>query len=229
MEFNAATLLSIGQIIWIDLLLSGDNAVVIALACRSLPDEQRKIGIFLGASAAVILRIAFALVITQLLAIPFLQALGGVLLFWIAVKLIKGEEEEEKNIKASDKLWAAVGTIAMADAVMSLDNVVAISAAADGHVELFIFGLLLSVPLIIFGSTLVMGLIERYPVFVWAGAALLGWIAGEMLVRDAALMNVIGVTPTHAMEYGAAAIGAAIVVAAGYFLKKRASQEPNAG
>jgi YjbE family integral membrane protein len=221
MEFNAATLLSIGQIIWIDLLLSGDNAVVIALACRSLPTEQRKLGIFLGAAAAVALRIAFALVITELLAIPFLQALGGVLLFWIAVKLIKGEEEEEKNIKASDKLWAAVGTIAMADAVMSLDNVVAISAAADGHVELFIFGLLLSVPLIIFGSTLVMGLIERFPVFVWAGAALLGWIAGEMLVRDTALMKLISVTPTHSMEYAAAALGAAIVVAAGYALRKR--------
>jgi YjbE family integral membrane protein len=219
MEFNAATLLAIGQIIWIDLLLSGDNAVVIALACRSLPDEQRRIGIFLGASAAVILRIAFALVITQLLAIPFLQALGGVLLFWIAVKLIKGEEEEERSIKASDKLWAAVGTVAMADAVMSLDNVVAISAAADGNVWLFIFGLLLSVPLIIFGSTLVMGLIEKYPVFVWAGAALLGWIAGEMLVRDVALMKAIGATPTHAMEYAAAAIGAAV-----YALKKRSGQ-----
>jgi YjbE family integral membrane protein len=224
MEFNAATLLSIGQIIWIDLLLSGDNAVVIALACRSLPDQQRKTGIFLGASAAVILRIAFALVITQLLAIPFLQALGGVLLFWIAVRLVKGEEEEEKNIKASDKLWAAVGTIAMADAVMSLDNVVAISAAADGNAWLFIFGLLLSVPLIVFGSTLVMGLIERFPIFVWAGAALLGWIAGEMLVRDVALMKAIGVTPTHAMEYGAAAVGAAIVLVAGYALKKRGGQ-----
>lgn len=223
MEFNSATMLAIGQIIWIDLLLSGDNAVVIALACRSLPDHQRKIGIFLGASAAVILRILFALVITQLLAIPFLQALGGILLFWIAIKLVVGEEGEEKNIKASDKLWAAVWTIAMADAVMSLDNVVAISAAADGHAELFIFGLLLSVPLIIFGSTLVMGLIERFPLFVWAGAALLGWIAGEMLVRDVALMKIIGVIPTHTLEYVAAALGAAFVLTIGFLLKKRAS------
>ncbi len=223
MEFNSATMLAIGQIIWIDLLLSGDNAVVIALACRSLPDHQRKIGIFLGASAAVILRILFALVITQLLAIPFLQALGGILLFWIAIKLVVGEEGEEKNIKASDKLWAAVWTIAMADAVMSLDNVVAISAAADGHAELFIFGLLLSVPLIIFGSTLVMGLIERFPLFVWAGAALLGWIAGEMLVRDVALMKIIGVIPTHTLEYVAAALGAALVLTIGFLLKKRAS------
>ena len=141
MDFNTATLLAIGQIIWIDLLLSGDNAVVIALACRSLPDKQRKIGIFLGATAAVVLRILFALVISQLLAIPFLTALGGLLLFYIAIKLITGEEEE-KEVKASDRLWAAVGTIAMADAVMSLDNVVAISAASHGNAWLFIFGLL---------------------------------------------------------------------------------------
>ena len=221
MEFNAATLLAIGQIIWIDLLLSGDNAVVIALACRSLPDNQRKIGIFLGATAAVVLRILFALVISQLLAIPFLTALGGLLLFYIAIKLITGEEEE-KEVKASDRLWAAVGTIAMADAVMSLDNVVAISAASHGNAWLFIFGLLLSVPLIIFGSTLVMGLISRFPIFVWAGAALLGWIAGEMLAHDTALLNKIGITLSTSMAYGVAAAGAVIVVATGYLLKRRA-------
>ena len=222
MEFNAATLLAIGQIIWIDLLLSGDNAVVIAMACRSLPDNQRKTGIFLGASAAVVLRILFALVITQLLAIPFLTALGGLLLFYIAIKLITGEEEE-KEIKASDRLWAAVGTIAMADAVMSLDNVVAISAASHGNVWLFIFGLLLSVPLIIFGSTLVMGLISRFPIFVWAGAALLGWIAGEMLAHDTALLSKMGITLSTAMAYGVAAAGALFVVVTGYLLKKRAA------
>ncbi len=228
MEWNAATLAAIGQIIWIDLLLSGDNAVVIALACRSLPENQRRIGIFLGAGAAVGLRILFALVITQLLAIPFLQAVGGVLLFWIAVKLVKGEEEEERNIKASDRLWGAVRTIAMADAVMSLDNVVAISAAAHGNEYLFIFGLLLSVPLIVFGSTLVMGLIARFPIFVWAGAALLGWIAGEMLARDTALLDIIGYHPTGMAHYVFAAAGALFVLALGYFLKKRTSQEPHA-
>ncbi len=229
MEFNAATMLSIGQIIWIDLLLSGDNAVVIALACRSLPDNQRRIGIFLGASAAVILRILFALVITQLLAIPFLQALGAVLLLWIAIKLVSGEEEEEKSIKAADKLWAAVGTIAMADAVMSLDNVVAISAASHGNAWLFIFGLLLSVPLIIFGSTLVMGLISRFPIFVWAGAALLGWISGEMLAHDKALLDLVGYHPSGAAVYGFALTGAIFVVGLGYFLKMRASQAGHAG
>lgn len=220
MEFSAETLLAIGKIIWIDLLLSGDNAVVIALACRSLPDNQRKLGITLGATAAVVLRILFALVISRLLAIPFLQALGGVLLFWIAIKLVAGEEEEERNIKASDKLWAAVGTIAMADAVMSLDNVVAISAASNGNAWLFIFGLLLSVPLIIFGSTLVMGLISRFPIFVWAGAALLGWIAGEMLAHDEALTALVGISVTGSGVYIAAAIGAAFVVCAGYLLKQ---------
>lgn len=228
MEFNAATLIAIGQIIWIDLLLSGDNAVVIALACRSLPENQRRLGILLGAGAAVGLRILFALVITELLAIPFLQALGGVLLFWIAVKLVTGEEEEDRNIKASDRLWGAVRTIAMADAVMSLDNVVAISAAAHGNVWLFVFGLLLSVPLIVFGSTLVMGLIARFPIFVWAGAALLGWIAGEMLARDTALLDLVGYHPTGMAHYAFAAAGALFVVALGYFLKTRASQKPRA-
>jgi YjbE family integral membrane protein len=229
MEWNAATLVAIGQIIWIDLLLSGDNAVVIALACRQLPANQRRLGILLGAGAAVGLRILFALVITELLAIPFLQALGGVLLFWIAVKLITGEEEENRNIKASDRLWGAVRTIAMADAVMSLDNVVAISAAAHGNVWLFIFGLLLSVPLIVFGSTLVMGLISRFPVFVWAGAALLGWIAGEMLARDTALLDLVGYHPTGAMHYVFTASGALFVVCLGYFLKTKSSQKPSAG
>jgi YjbE family integral membrane protein len=229
MEWNAATFAAIGQIIWIDLLLSGDNAVVIALACRSLPDNQRRLGILLGAGAAVGLRILFALVITQILAIPFLQALGGVLLFWIAIKLVRGEEEEERKIKASDQLWGAVRTIAMADAVMSLDNVVAISAAAQGNVMLFIFGLLLSVPLIVFGSTLLMGLLSKFPIFVWAGAALLGWIAGEMLARDTALLDLFGYHPTDAAEYAFAAVGALFVLVTGYFLKTRADGEAKAG
>ncbi len=141
MDFSPAYLLAITQIIWIDLLLSGDNAVVIALACRSLPEKQRRIGILLGAGAAVGLRIAFAFVITQILGIPFLKALGGVLLMWIAIKLIIGEKHEDQDIPASDRLWKAVGTIAMADAVMSLDNVVAIAAIARDDYSLFVFGL----------------------------------------------------------------------------------------
>jgi YjbE family integral membrane protein len=221
MEFSPTYILAISQIIWIDLLLSGDNAVVIALACRSLPEKQRRIGILLGAGAAVGLRIAFAFVITQILGIPFLKALGGVLLIWIAIKLIMGENKEEKEIPASDRLWKAVGTIAMADAVMSLDNVVAIAAIAREDYSLFVFGLLLSIPLIVIGASLISSIIARFPIFVWAGAALLGWIAGEMIISDTAAFAHLGLDVPHQFHYVAATFGVVLVVAAGYFLKPK--------
>jgi YjbE family integral membrane protein len=220
MEFSPAYIASILQIIWIDLLLSGDNAVVIALACRSLPENQRRWGIILGAGVAIGLRILFALVISQIMQVPFLMTLGGVLLLWIAVKLVKGEEAEEKNLPASEKLWTAVRTIAMADAVMSLDNVVAISAASRGDYWLFIFGLLFSIPLIVIGATLITELVKRFPIFVWAGSALLGWIAGEMFAKDPALHN-LGMPTGNVAHYVSAAIGAIAVVAVGYWLKRR--------
>ena len=227
------------QIIWIDILLSGDNAVVIALACRSLPEKQRRTGILLGAGAAVALRILFALIITYLLAVPYLRIFGGVLLFWIAVKLITGENEDHHDIEASDSLWRAVRTIAIADAVMSLDNVVAIAAAARGHPELFIFGLLLTIPLIIAGSTLITALIQRFPIFVWAGAALLGWIAAEMIAPDPAVLGYFsgdpgfvqpdatqpsGLKPSGPLHYGAAVVGALIVVVVGFLLARNAGR-----
>lgn len=224
MDFSPAYLLAVTQIIWIDLLLSGDNAVVIALACRSLPEKQRRIGILLGAGAAVALRIAFAFVITQILGIPFLKALGGVLLMWIAIKLIIGEKHEDTEIPASDRLWKAVGTIAMADAVMSLDNVVAIAAIARDDYSLFVFGLLLSIPLIVVGASLISGIIARFPIFVWAGAALLGWIAGEMIISDTAAFAYAGLDVPHQFHYAAAACGLLLVVAAGYFLKPKAEK-----
>jgi YjbE family integral membrane protein len=222
------------QIIWIDLLLSGDNAVVIALACRNLPERQRKVGIMLGAGAAVGLRILFALVITYLLAVPFLKVVGGLLLFWIAIKLVVGEEEGgHENVSASDNLWGAVRTIAIADAVMSLDNVLAIAAAAHGNVWLFVFGLALTVPLIVFGSALILGIIERFPAFVWAGAALLGWIAGEMILNDPVVLKqvqafsaalvvpdtvntAVGIKAAPIPLYTAAVVGALIVLVVGY-------------
>lgn len=219
MALDANTLIAILQIIWIDILLSGDNAVVIALACRSLPDNQRRIGVVLGAGTAIALRILFALIISQLLALPFLKIVGGALLFWIAVKLVQGEEDGGHNVKESGNLWEAVRTIAIADAVMSLDNVLAISAASHGNVWLFIFGLLFSIPLIVIGSTLIMALVARFPIFVWAGAALLGWIAGEMIVADPWLVEQIGHVSTL-MHYGAAAVGAAIVVAIGLLMTR---------
>ncbi|WP_029355535.1 TerC family protein [Bosea sp. 117] len=235
------------QIIWIDLLLSGDNAVVIALACRSLPEKQRKWGILLGAAAAVGLRIVFALAVSYLLGVPFLKVLGGVLLFWIAIKLILDEEGGEHHVESADSLWKAVRTIAIADAVMSLDNVVAIAAAARGHAELFIFGLLLTIPLIIFGSQLILKLIARFPILVWAGAALLGWIAGEMLVSDKVVLEYmqgvapelvekvadpedpVGLKPAALPHYLAAAIGAAFVLSFGWIWKNRQARTVESG
>jgi YjbE family integral membrane protein len=227
------------QIIWIDLLLSGDNAVVIALACRGLPEKQRRWGILLGAGAAVGLRILFALIITYLLAIPFLKLVGGILLLWIAAKLVIGEEADgHGNIQETDNLWTAVRTVAIADAVMSLDNVIAIAAASHGNVWLFVFGLALTIPLIIFGSALILGIIERFPIFVWAGAALLGWIAGDMLLNDpfvlkqmqsysAALVvpdtvnTAVGIKAAPMPHYIAAVGGALLVLAIGYVVRKR--------
>ena len=242
MEFNFAFdqptfWIGLMQIIWIDLLLSGDNAVVIALACRKLPAHQRKMGILLGAGAAVGLRIIFAFFITFLLGVPFLKIAGGVLLFWIAIKLAIDEHEEHSDVEASDNLWGAVRTIAIADAVMSLDNVVAIAAAAKGHPELFIFGLLLTIPLIIAGSTLLSAILQKYPFLVWLGAALLGWIAGEMIVNDVYAIgffqgldaayvtpdpeNAGQVTTVKWIHYAAAAAGAVFVLIVGYALKRR--------
>jgi YjbE family integral membrane protein len=175
--------LQVLQIVWIDLLLSGDNAVVIAMACRSLPQEQRRWGIILGAGAAVLLRIVFAAVIVRLLALPYVHIVGGILLLWIAVRLATNDHEDHK-VAARSSLFGAVATITIADGVMSLDNVVAIAGAARGSLELMIFGLLLSVPLIVFGSTLLVKLLDRLPILVWAGAALLGWIAGEMIAAE---------------------------------------------
>jgi YjbE family integral membrane protein len=233
MDFlSSQFLVSVLQIIWIDILLSGDNAVVIALACRSLPARQKRLGILLGAGTAVALRIVFALIITYLLAVPYLRIVGGLLLFWIAVKLMVGEDDEGHEIEEADSLWRAVRTIAIADAVMSLDNVVAIAAASRGHPELFIFGLLLSIPLIMVGATLITALIARFPVFVWGGAALLGYIAAEMIVTDPAVLSWLagapslvttgasGATPTGLMHYGAAAVGALLVLVAGFALAR---------
>jgi YjbE family integral membrane protein len=221
MDYLLGSSFAILQIIWIDLLLSGDNAVVIALACRSLPERVRKWGIILGAAVAILLRIIFAAIIAHLLAIPFLKVVGGLLLVWIAIKLAKGEEAEERNVAASDKLYKAVWTIAIADAVMSLDNVVAIAAVSKGDPWLFGFGLALSIPLIMVGSQLIMKMIEQFPVIVWAGAALLGWIAGEMIATDPIVATRLGIEPHSNAVYVAAAIGAALVVAIGYWLKSR--------
>jgi YjbE family integral membrane protein len=231
-EFWAA----LGQIMVINLILSGDNAVVIALACRSLPPRQRMWGILLGAVVAILMRIAFTVVATRLLTYPWLMIIGSILLFWIAIKLLV-EDGEEKDIKDSSNVWGAVRTIAIADLVMSLDNVVAIAAAAKGNWSLILIGLATSMPLIIFGATLVMWLLTRLPVLVWAGAALLGWIAGDLIISDPAVVSFfegyskswLTADPKDAtkrivipaLTYGAATAGALFVVVMGALLRKR--------
>ena len=172
------------KIIWINILLSGDNAVVIALACRALPRRQRVWGIILGAGAAVALRVVFTVGLQYVLEIPALRLVGGLLLLWIAINLLVQDEANEDSVESSDTLWGAVRTVAIADVVMSLDNVLAIAAAAKGHPWLIGFGLLISIPLIVAGATLIMALLHKFPILVWAGAGLLGWIAGELLMED---------------------------------------------
>ena len=214
------------EIIALNIVLSGDNAVVIALACRGLPPEQRKIGIALGAGVAVLLRVVFTVVIASLLNTPFLRIAGALLLLWIAVKLLVEEPGEGENIASSDKLIKAVQTVAIADIVMSLDNVLAIAAVAKDSIALLIMGLVISIPLIVAGASLITNLLERFPILIWAGAGLLGWVAGEMLDSDPFLVQQFGAELLHKLEYPAAALGAAIVLTTGYLLKRRHSAAP---
>ena len=175
------------QIILIDILLGGDNAVVIALACRKLPDEQRKKGIFWGVAGAIGLRIVLIFFALQLLAIPWLKIVGALLLFWIGVKLLMPEEDAHGEVAAATNLAGAIKTIIVADAVMSLDNVIAVAGAANGSMLLVVFGILVSIPIVVWGSQLVLKLMDRYPIVITAGGALLGWIGGGMMVSDPAL------------------------------------------
>ena len=182
--YNAA-FISILQIIAIDIILGGDNAIVIALACKNLPEKQRKLGIFYGALGAIILRVIMVFFATSLLMVSGLKIVGGLLLLWIGVKLIL-DNGKETSIKVSQEknLFGAIKTIIIADFIMSLDNSVAIAAAADGNIYLVIFGLLLSVPIIIWGSSIILKLIDKYPVIIYLGSGLLGWIAGDMIKTD---------------------------------------------
>jgi YjbE family integral membrane protein len=182
------------QIVWVNILLSGDNAVVIALACRGLDPRQRRIGVVAGSLAAVALRIIFTFFVVTLLHLPYLKLASGVLLFWIAIGLLR-QNSHAKHIKPAASVWEAVRTIALADAIMSLDNVVAVAAAARDSIPLIIFGIAVSVPLIIFGSTLMLSLFNRFPFLITAGAALLGWVAGGIMVSDPALTAWFGVVP----------------------------------
>ena len=175
-------------IIWVNIILSGDNAVVIALAARSLPKRQQNKAVFWGAGAAVVLRIILTIVAVELLKLPYLKIIGGLLLFWIAVKLLIPEDGGD-DIESSDNLIQAIKTILIADLVMSLDNVIAVAAVAKGSIVLLVLGLVISIPLVIFGATLLMKIMERYPIIVTIGAGLIGWVGGEMLVTDPILVG----------------------------------------
>ena len=215
---------ALGQIIWINILLSGDNAVVIALACRALPERQRRLGIILGTLPAVVLRIIFAFFVAYLMATPYLKIVGGILLFWIAVKMVLPEEHGEAGEgEAAANLWAAVRTIVIADAVMSLDNVIAIAAAAKGSFMLLVLGLAISMPLVIFGSALVLKVLTKFPLLVWLGGALLGWIAGEVVVTDPAIAEWTHSVP-HLHEAAAAAGALAVVLIALAILRVSAAR-----
>jgi YjbE family integral membrane protein len=175
---------ALGKIMWINVLLSGDNALVIAMACRGLEPRQRLWGMILGAGVAVILRIIFTGIVVTLMGLPYLKLVGGLALLVIAAKLLVPEQEDEEGVESASHLWAAVQIVAIADIVMSLDNVIAVAAAANGSVPLLVLGLAISVPLIVAGAALIMALLTRLPALVWAGAGLLGWIAGEVMATD---------------------------------------------
>jgi YjbE family integral membrane protein len=209
------------KIIMIDLLLSGDNAVVIALACRNLPDAQRSKGILYGVGGAIGLRIVLTFFAVNLLSLPYLKLVGAFLLIWIGVKLILPEDEGhgEDNIKAETQLLGAVKTIIIADFVMSLDNVLGVAAAAKGNVALLIFGLLISIPLIAWSSQLVLKLIDRFPFIIFAGGALLGYVAGEMLVSEALLQPIL--EAQHALHWIIPIACAALVLGIGKRLAMR--------
>ncbi|OGT03897.1 MAG: hypothetical protein A2Y51_00085 [Gallionellales bacterium RIFCSPLOWO2_02_60_31] len=208
------------KIIMIDLLLSGDNAVVIALACRNLPPHQRRKGILFGVGGAIGLRIVLTFFAVGLLALPYLKLVGALLLLWVGVKLILPEEEHDaNNIKADTRLFGAIKTIIVADFVMSLDNVLGVAAAAKGNVPLLVFGLLISIPMIAWSSQMVLKLIDRYPFIIYAGGALLGYVAGEMLVSEALFAAMV--EAHHYLHWLIPAVCALLVVALGKWLAMR--------
>ncbi|ADL56557.1 TerC family protein [Gallionella capsiferriformans] len=208
------------KIIMIDILLSGDNAVVIALACRNLPAAQRKKGIWFGMAGAVGLRIVLTFFAVSLLALPYLKLVGAFLLIWIGIKLILPEDEhDEGNIKADARLMGAVKTIIIADFVMSLDNVLGVAAAAKGNVSLLVFGLLISIPLIAWSSQLVLKLIDRFPYIIYGGGALLGYVAGEMLVTEALFATIV--EARHYLHWLVPGVCALLVLLIGKWLALR--------
>ena len=215
--------LGLMKIIWINIILSGDNAVVIALAARSLPPEQQRQAVLFGSGAAVVLRIVLTVVAVQLLALPYLQIVGGALLLWIGVQLLSDHGDGEGEEKQYGSMMAAIRTVLIADLVMSLDNVIAVAAAASGNMVLLVLGLAISIPMVIFGSTLMIRLMERFPVVVTFGAALIGWVGGETVFSDKVLAPLL--ENAHWLHQAGPALGAALVLLLGRWLQKRHEQD----
>ena len=216
------------EIIWINILLSGDNAIVIALACRSLPPQQRLGGMIIGTLVAVVMRIAFAGIVSTLMTFPYIKIAGGVALLWIAIKLLVPAELEQHPGRSSDNLWHAVKIIALADVVMSLDNVIAVAAAAKGNAALLIFGLGVSIPAIVAGATIIMALLNYFPMLLWAGAALLGWIAGNVIASDPIIETQLEGWGDEALEnlrLASAGLGAAGTLLGGMVMRSRQAKE----
>ncbi len=212
---------ALGSIILANVLLSGDNAVVIAMAARGLPASQQNKAIVFGSGAAIVMRIVLTLIAVKMLGLPWLKLAGGLALLWIGAKLMSDEEEQHDQEAQPIGIGAAVRTILLADLVMSLDNVLAVAAAARGNTLLLVIGLAVSIPLIVFGSTLILKVMERFPVIITAGAALLGWLAGEMMLTDPALHRWFAEVPESAVRV-AGIVGAVLVVIAGRLLQQRA-------
>ena len=228
--------LAVGQIIMIDILLGGDNAVVIALACRRLPPRQRLLGILWGTGGAIVLRVVLIFFALTLLTIPYLKLIGALLLIWIGIKLLLPEDDDKHgNLEGSERLWAAVKTVILADFVMSLDNVIAIAGAAEGaggehKMTLVIFGLVVSIPIIVWGSQLVVKMMDRFPIVITLGGMLLGWIAGGMAVTDPALLPIVtsgqGVVKVPQQTvYISSIVGSLLVLAMGRWLVSRKAQK----
>ena len=250
--------LAVGKIIWINVLLSGDNALVIAMACRGLHGRHRLWGMIIGAGIAVVLLIAFTGIVATLMALPYLKLVGGIALLVIAAKLLVPEDESDE-IAAGTTLWHAIRIVVIADIIMSLDNVIAVAAAASGQLSLLILGLAISIPMIVAGAALIMMILDRFPILVWIGAILLGWIAGDVIESDPAVQPllhrlldgtitlhldarsaILGLSPHFSVEgeldgYIASVLGAVAVLIGGSIWRKRKAQQlenlvmPNAG
>lgn len=218
-EFTPQLFIDIFTIVLIDLLLAGDNAVVIAMAVKTLTPKERKLGISIGAAVAVVLRIGLTFVAAQLLLTPWLKLAGGALIFWIAIKLLTDAAEEEASGRHAHNFWSAVWFILVADITMSIDNIMAVAATSKGNFALLLFGLGLSIPFVIFTSTLLSRIMDKYPIVVWIGAAILGRVGADMIITDPVVRDAL--QPSHMVELGVQIAGALLVVAAGKLLTRR--------